>query len=634
MIGGIAGYFQLHDKLNDETNKLFQLDKAIHLLGPASSVYQTAKINDNLLFSKMILPLYGIQSEHQFFPALEGCTIVSSALIINKQQLSPILGLTNDEDDALFILKAYLLWGTECLNYLEGKFSFVLWDETKQQIFCAKGPTGMTDLVYYLDDECFIFGTEIKAVLAQLDLKPAINSLFIAEHLENFVSDRKGTTYEGIYHVLPANALLISKDTVKEWCYWEPGKKPQLDLPSNEAYVEQAQRLLQEVLRGYVESGLKIGLQTGGGMNAALLASALTGLCDKPLTGVSYCLPEGYKGDLKDEKQYTDLLVNYLGLEMHYVNEPNFPDPYNEEIELKMKQQDSQIVNPVGSDHYVVFGKMRELGVQLCITTGFKSLDWEGKDTLVDFVSRGKFIEAWNFNRRYFKQTEVKKLMVMMFPNVYNLWRKLKYGSTQKEKHLFMTNDALAQKLDLVQQKLNSIHQREGRYVRNNFPNDQLGFIKNRLYNSRKYISAQEYRYNFVMVNPMQDRRLIDFALSIPRKQHILDGKGRSLLRRMLVGKVPEILYIKPSKCSYPADMRDRWLNAKPHVFKHFESIPKDASVWNFVNRRNALDIFEKVKNSYNYSDWLKNRELLNKVILLDRFLRFNEDNFKKIAIF
>jgi hypothetical protein len=63
---------------------------------------------------------------------------------------------------------------------------------------------------------------------------------------------------------------------------------------------------------------------------------------------------------------------------------------------------------------------------------------------------------------------------------------------------------------------------------------------------------------------------------------------------------------------------------------EHFEAIPKDASVWNYVNRSYALDIFEKVKNSNEYSDWLKNRALLNNVILLDRFLRFNENYFVK----
>ena len=628
MIGGIAGYFQRSGGNFVEEKELDSLSKAIGLLGPQQASYETKKITDQVYFSRMILPMYDLSENHIFFPKLASSTIVASALILNKRQLSTILDLTINDDDALFILKAYQYWGTACLDHLEGKFSFVLWDETKQHLFCAKGPTGMTDLVYYLDDNRFIFGTEIKSVLAQLDYKPELNPLFIAEHLDNFVSERKGTTYQGIYHVLPAHAMLVTKEEVKEWCYWEPGKKPPLDLSTDDAYVVGAQQLLNEVLQGYVDSGLKIGLQTGGGMNATLLASSLTALTQKPLTGVSYCLPKGYTGDLQDEKKYTDVLANHLGMEIHYVNESAFPAPYDEDIELKMKQQDSQIVNPVGSDHYVVYGKMRELGVQLCITTGFKSLDWDGRDVLIDFVSQGKFFEAWNFNRRFLNQSTLKKIVFPLFPNVINQLRKIKYTSKPQKAYQFLTNSNLANQLHLANQKEKSIELTKGRYETINFSNDQLKAIKKRLYGSRKYISAQEYRYNFVMVNPMQDRRLIDFSLSIPRKQHILDGSGRSLLRRMLVGRVPVMFYQQPSTCSYPADMRDRWLHAKPHVFAHLEAIPEDAEVWNYVKRNYVLGLCNKVKKSSNYIDWRKNREVLNKVILLDRFLRFNTSYF------
>lgn len=631
MIGGIAGYFQRNGNVLSEKKCLDDLQKAIGLLGPQKSIYQTKKITNLISFSRMILPMYHSLENHVFFHEFASCTIVASSFLINKRQLCTILDLTINDEDALYILKAYQHWGTDCLDHLEGKFSFVLWDDTKQHLFCAKGPTGMTDLVYYIDNERFIFGTEIKSVLAQLDHKPALNPLFIAEHLDNFVSERKGTTYQGIYHVLPAHAMLVSKEEVKEWCYWEPGMKPPiLELSSDDAYVASAQQLLNEVLQGYVDSGLKIGLQTGGGMNAALLASSLSALMDTPLTGVSYCLPKGYAGDFKDEKQYTDELANCLGMDVYYVNEPIFPDPYDEDIELKMRHQDSQIVNPVGSDHYVVYGKMRELGIQICITTGFKSLDWSGSDTLVDLVSRGKVLEAWKFNRRYWKQSVVRQLIFPLFPATINQIRKFKHVSSKPEESSYLTNSNLAQQLHLSQCIKNSIQQTEGRYNHYDFPNDQLSVIKRKLYGSRKYISAQEYRYNFVMVNPLQDRRLIDFALSIPRKQHALDGKGRSLLRRMLVGKVPEKLYLQPSKCSYPADMRDRWLNAKVHVFKNFDSIPNNADVWNYVNRNHAIGIFEKVRNSNDYYIWLKNRALLNKVILLDRFLRFNENYFSK----
>ncbi len=623
MIGGIAGYFQRQNEFDNEADQIAKLDNGIHLLGPQSSAYQTAKITDTILFSRMILPLYGPQPEDLFFPIIEGCTIVASGLIINKKKLSQLLGLNTDEDDALFILKAYLHWGTTCLDYLEGKFSFVIWDQKNQHIFCAKGPTGMTDLVYYLDADRFVFATEIKSVLAQLPHKPAINPLFIVEHLENFVSERKGTTYQGIFHVLPAHAMLITKDTVKEWCYWEPGKSALIRLPSDEAYVEKAQSLFEEVMAGYVDSGLKIGLQTSGGLNTSLIAATLSSLSQTPISGVSYCLPTDYTGDLIDEKAYTDLLVKHVGMDIHYVNESVFPDPYDEDIELKMKQQDSQIVNPVGSDHYVVFGKMRELEVQLCITTGFKSMDWTGTDVLVDFIAQGKIIEARNFNRRFLKQSALKNILFPLFPNVINILRRLKRVEKNTSKKPLLTNKSLVHQLNLKQQKDRSIKLITGRYADYGFQHDQLNSIKKRLVNSRKYISAQEYRYNFVMVNPMQDRRLIDFALSIPRKQHILDGQGRSLLRRMLLNKVPEIIYEKPSKCSYPADMRDRWLNAKPHVFSHLEAIPDESKVWDYIDRSNVISLVEKVKKSSDYAVWLKNRDRLNKVILLDRFLRF-----------
>ena len=90
----------------------------------------------------------------------------------------------------------------------------------------------------------------------------------------------------------------------------------------------------------------------------------------------------------------------------------------------------------------------------------------------------------------------------------------------------------------------------------------------------------------------------------------------------MLEGKVPAQIYKNPSKVSYPADMRLRWLNAKPYIFNHFSAISANADVWNYINKRVANQIYTETKNAKSYGDWLNNRQTLNKVILLDRFLR------------
>jgi asparagine synthase (glutamine-hydrolysing) len=627
MIGGIAGYFQ---RTNNQIDDLIidRLDKSIHVLGPENSTYSTTQVFPQLSFARMVLPLYGAEFHSNLIPTIQGNTIVASAILANKKTLVTQLNLPDEIEDSELILHAYHQWGTGCLNYLEGKFSFVIWDASKKQLFCANGPTGLTDLYYYIDNDKFIFGTQIKSVLAQLDQKPSLNPLFFIEHLEEVLIEPNGTTYHSIYRLEPAKALLISANEVKEWCYWIPGQKPPIYLENDQAYVNQAHQLITEILEGYVSTGLKIGLQTGGGMNCAMIAAVLSGLKSEPLVGVSYCLPENYSGELKDEKEYTDLLASHLAMNLFYVNEPTFPDPYDQDIEVKMQQQDSQIVNPNGSDHYVVYGKMKELGVQLCITTGFKSVDWSGEDVLIDYISRGEWKKAWSFNRTYLKKSIPRNLILPLIPNLAKFVKKIK----NKKKHpTFISHQKWIQKFDLIDKKTVKNPIFSGKYEKFGFYNDQLSAIKRRLFSSRKYISAQEYRYNFVLINPFQDRRLIDFALSIPREQHILDGKGRNLLRRLLVGKVPEKIFKSPSKRSYPADLKDRWLNTKPHLFTHFELIADDAKVWEYVDRSTANELYKLLKNSAKYSVWLQNRDKLNKVVLLDRFLRFNENHLSKL---
>ena len=39
--------------------------------------------------------------------------------------------------DSEFILAAYQKWGEDCPKHLLGDFAFTIWDDKKQQLFCA-----------------------------------------------------------------------------------------------------------------------------------------------------------------------------------------------------------------------------------------------------------------------------------------------------------------------------------------------------------------------------------------------------------------------------------------------------------------------------------------------------------------
>ena len=52
--------------------------------------------------------------------------------------------------DSEIILAAYERWGEKCLDYFIGMFSFALWDEKNQVLFCARDRFGVSHLLFTL----------------------------------------------------------------------------------------------------------------------------------------------------------------------------------------------------------------------------------------------------------------------------------------------------------------------------------------------------------------------------------------------------------------------------------------------------------------------------------------------------
>ncbi|MEI6750100.1 MAG: hypothetical protein WCM93_13150, partial [Bacteroidota bacterium] len=415
MIGGITGVF-FRNSIKPNWFHKHKIQEAIELLGPVNSHYRTSADSDSLQFARMALPFYPCE-QTGFFPQINNCIITASCIINNKKDLCEKLNLPYPTDDARIILQAYIKWGKTCLDYLEGKFSFAIWDGNKQTLFCAKSATGGVDLIYYMDDEKFIFGTQIKCIINLLGYKPPINDEFIAEHLDNIIGNKRSTTYQDIHHIPSGYAITVNASIFNEFQYWKPGGTDAVFFKNNADYVEAGSEILTKILKGYADTGMKPGLQTGGGLKTACIASHFQPLLPHPLTGVSYILSEDYAGELVDEKNYTDALADRLKMELHYVNEPTFPDPYDEDIERKILQQDSPVVNPVGSDHYIVYGKMKDLGVQLCLTPESLSIDWAGKELIPSLILESRYWQAWKLQRQTGTGSLLRTGIITALPN-------------------------------------------------------------------------------------------------------------------------------------------------------------------------------------------------------------------------
>ena len=64
-------------------------------------------------------------------------------------------------------LHAYEEWGPDCLSRFNGMFAFAIWDERRRELFLARDRFGIKPLYYARHDGRFVFGSEVKSLLAR-----------------------------------------------------------------------------------------------------------------------------------------------------------------------------------------------------------------------------------------------------------------------------------------------------------------------------------------------------------------------------------------------------------------------------------------------------------------------------------
>ena len=126
--------------------------------------------------------------------------------------------------DTEVILAAFKEYGYDCLNYFDGMFAFALWDNNKQELFCARDRFGEKPFFYYLNNNRFVFASEIKQFWSY-----GIDKIIDPEKLERFLlkseviddNAKEKTFYKNIISLKAAHFLIYKigqNPNIKE--YW------------------------------------------------------------------------------------------------------------------------------------------------------------------------------------------------------------------------------------------------------------------------------------------------------------------------------------------------------------------------------------------------------------------------------
>src|SRR5260370_5547445 len=105
-----------------------------------------------------------------------------------RSQLEPLGHRFRSQSDTEVIVHAYEEWGEDSVSRLNGHFAYAIWDSRKRRLFLARDRFGTRPLYYLTDGKRFIFGSEVKAILAHPDVPPgadlpALNDYFTFQNI-------------------------------------------------------------------------------------------------------------------------------------------------------------------------------------------------------------------------------------------------------------------------------------------------------------------------------------------------------------------------------------------------------------------------------------------------------------------
>lgn len=203
-------------------------------------------------------------------------TIVYNGQIYNTKELKDKLldnGFSFDSySDTEILLKAFVHFGPEVVNKLNGIYGFAIWNENKNELFLARDHLGVKPLYYTFSDDCFIFASEIKAILEYPSVKTIVNKEGICELFGLGPSHTPGiTVFENIYELKPANYLIFNKYGIHINCYWKLESKEHTD--SFGTTCEKVKFLLEDSIQKQLVSDVPLCTFLSGGLDSSIITA-------------------------------------------------------------------------------------------------------------------------------------------------------------------------------------------------------------------------------------------------------------------------------------------------------------------------------------------------------------------------
>jgi asparagine synthase (glutamine-hydrolysing) len=486
-----------------------------------------------------------------------------------REELKEKGELFQTASDSDVLLRAYSVWGLDCLPKLRGMFSFLIWDERQRRLVAARDRFGIKPLYYFATPRGVAFASEIKQLLGLPGERRRMNIARIHDFLASGVSDHLADTmFEGVNQVRAAECAVVDCSgaapvlTIRRWY---PINAETIAI-GEDAAGERFRALLSDSVRLHLRADVPIGSCLSGGLDSSAIVCLMSGMLGSQNGGakvntVSACYPEKEV----DEKPFMDAVVADAKTEPHFIF-PRAEDVFARASDITWHQDE-----PFGSTsifaQWCVFEEARRVGVKVM-------LDGQGADEqlagyhsgfhyyLSGLVRQGRISQLlrtiWERNRLHGTSIadQLRTFVVPLLPpRVRSLLRRQRQTMIQHDwlgADLIRENGNPLGPLAVGSQSLGLAE-----------PHDVASLCLTLTHSSNLQMllhweDRNSMAHSIEARVPFLDHPLVEFSLALGGDHKIVGGDTKRVLRRAMTGVLPESVRQRRDKLGF-ATPEQRW---------------------------------------------------------------------------
>jgi asparagine synthase (glutamine-hydrolysing) len=216
--------------------------------------------------------------------------------------------------DTEVILKAYLEWGTGCLERFVGMFAFAVWDKRSGTMFLARDRLGIKPLYYHYKPGLLLFASELKGLMALPSFSRDLDHAALPLLLHYQYIPAPASVFKNTFKLLPGHYAVYDGERLRTESYWKPptgGSKAVESGRSEDETLAELDDLLTRAVSERLVSDVGLGALLSGGIDSSLIVALLQKTEASPVSTFSI----GFHESEYNEAPWARRIGEHLGTE-------------------------------------------------------------------------------------------------------------------------------------------------------------------------------------------------------------------------------------------------------------------------------------------------------------------------------